>query len=252
MSFEESLKELAEFAKKKGELFLCRKELLAVAKELENDAVNLTTGDLVKVGDDKLCLVVAPKKENKNGLLVSLDINLERWQHENSYDPYLHGVAYNGACGLETNAVSLTDGLKNQEVVQTLSDKFEAERRNGYSPYRCPPTEYYFPAFRKCKYYGNGWYLPSIEELKRLFDNKELLTKWLGYVKRLHIFDNGKDVNLLFWSSCDNGNRKSCESTYETIHLSEALAIEIDSENRYTVSSCIKNKEAYVAPFYRF
>lgn len=241
------LKGATKIAIEKGAQHLQESKVNAVAKSLNSDTSNLNVGDILRIDSSRFALVVSQKSETTKGLLASLKLDKDKWHFENSYCPYLREVAYNGRCDLITDATSRTDGLANQTCVLTLSDKLDAETERKRNTYTCPPNEYYFPAFNLCKRYGDGWYLPAIEELGMLFNDGKLASKWFSFINKLNNADFNEAEKIYFWSSTDNGNRKTSDSNY-----SEALAWEISLNNKSSIASRIKSEDAFILPFYRF
>jgi hypothetical protein len=87
---------------------------------------------------------------NSRGLLQGLGASLSSrgfWYHYT-----VHGSEWN----FVVNATNLDDGWQNKLKIEDCISKTELTYDN-------------FPAFKWCNDLGNGWYLPSYNELKKLF-----------------------------------------------------------------------------------
>ncbi|MDR1197667.1 MAG: hypothetical protein LBK94_01465 [Prevotellaceae bacterium] len=87
---------------------------------------------------------------NSRGLLQGLGVALSSrgfWYHYT-----VHGSEWN----FVVNATDLNDGWQNKLKIEDCISKTELTYDN-------------FPAFKLCSDLGNGWYLPSYNELKKLF-----------------------------------------------------------------------------------
>ncbi len=241
-------KEIIDFGLYKIKSYVEGLALLSDAKSIDDS--DLEEGDLVNI-NNKLSIVVRKKTENEKGLLAGVDLSYDRWHCENSYCGYAGGVGFDGRCGLETKATSRTDGELNQKVIK----KLQAELAEKYKPEKwgCPPNEFYFDAFVTCRTYGDGWYLPAINELEAFLGNKTVTTKWFETVLKTQNIDCPKNEELIFWSSTDNGN-KTKEYLYgtETIEYSEALAAACKPGYEIHKISYRKSNHAYTVPFHKY
>jgi hypothetical protein len=104
-------------------------------------------GDYYNV-DGKEGVVFWVDETGKHGKIVSLGQAEKMWCTDDEYRKGLTGIASDEY-----------DGMKNLQSIQKISGW-----RNKY------------PAFAWCTKYGKDWYLPSIDELKELMRNSDVLT----------------------------------------------------------------------------
>ena len=106
----------------------------------------------------------------RHGKIVSLDETYDAWDSRVRFD----GVEYK--YGTRTYADSKSDGKANTDKIMARSDSD------------------YFPAFKWCRAKGSSWYLPAVDELKKICNNKSVLNATLTkYGAALH--------DSVYWSS---------------------------------------------------
>ena len=99
----------------------------------------------------------------RHGKIVSLDATKATWDSRVTWD----GVKYEN--GTRTYADSKSDGKANTDTIMARSDRD------------------YFPAFKWCRAKGSNWYLPALDELKKIYNNKSVLDATLEkYGTTLH------------------------------------------------------------------
>lgn len=128
---------------------------------LEDDK-KYAIGDVITIGNQS-GVVFYLDASGKHGKIVSTDSTIKQWCTKNEY--LLHR---------ETNAVSDDDGTDNLKHIQQF-----------------PDWEKSYPAFKWCSKKGEGWYLPTIEELRLLAKHKDEIAEKMG----------GIDEKKWYWSS---------------------------------------------------
>lgn len=156
-----------------------------------------------KVGDyyndgEKDGIVFEVKSGGKHGKIVSINhsITTQIW-YSGSYDDKY------GKSSVGTK--SKIDGAKNMTKIAYLKD-----------------WRAYYPAFRWCTELGEGWYLPAIEELVTIYNNKSLIDPAvLANLNKSH-----------FVSSTESGKRHDKVSTWKDKHKT-VLAIDMSDGDTY-------------------
>lgn len=128
-------------------------------------------GDVYRVGD-VVGVVFDVTHGGSHGKVLSLDEVELSWAIKSQYYEQI-----------ETGALSMVDGKTNTQVIMSRGD---------HSAY---------PAFEWCANYGEGWYLPAIEELMVLYTNAEVLKKVDSALISLGAQPITYDVH---WSSTDH------------------------------------------------
>lgn len=211
----------------------------------------LDKGDVVRKRH-LIGIVVRQKSTERDGLVAWVCASKCEWYHELNYCPYLHELAYNGSCDLVTEAVSKDDGIANHKVIDELMKAKEVSDRNR-SIGMAPPSQCCFPAFDSCKSFAENAYLPAVNELLQLTDDKDLFTKYVRLEKELANV-NIKDENgtCFFWTSTDAQCSYSDGSDSFATYYSDAFAIKIDNEGNSELLSFRKTKKVWSIPFCRF
>ena len=109
-----------------------------------------------------------------HGKIVSVDESRELWVGET-------------VCENVTAATSKGDGMGNMNKI-----KKQPNWKNNY------------PAFAWCASLGDGWYLPAVDELQLIYENKSIINRMLnekGY---------GEVVDGLYWSSTEVEEEPDC------------------------------------------
>ena len=138
--------------------------------------LNTTTSGPYKVGDyynenGRRGVVFEVWDGGRHGKIVSLDETDVDWDSRVTYDGKLKN-------GTRTYADSKSDGKANTDKIMARSDSD------------------YFPAFKWCRANGSSWYLPAVDELKKIYNNKKVLNATLTkYGATLN--------NSYYWSSTE-------------------------------------------------
>lgn len=132
-----------------------------------------------KVGDSydengKRGVVFEVSADGKHGKIVSLAEKRLLWANDN-FDSWREEIC----------AYSETNGAVNMAVVQCIPNWREK-----------------YPAFAWCADLGEGWYLPAINELKAIYDIRNILNLKSYY----------------YWSSTENKEYESCAWIFNTIN----------------------------------
>ena len=109
-----------------------------------------------------------------HGKIVSLEFSQEMWAISAVYEN-------------KTGATSESDGMSNMKKIKSL-----------------PGWRTNYPAFAWCASLGDGWYLPAVDELLLIYENKSIINRMLnekGY---------GEVVNDLYWSSTEVEEEPDC------------------------------------------
>ena len=139
----------------------------------------------------------------RHGKIVSLDETKATWDSRVTWD----GVKYEN--GTRTYADSKSDGKANTDKIMARSDSD------------------YFPPFKWCRAKGSSWYLPSLNELTSIYNNKRVLNTTLEkYGTTL------KDI--VYWSSTECVDNKP-ESRAWLVHLSSGGAGDFNKDNSRSV-----------------
>lgn len=137
------------------------------------------TGAPYKVGDYyndgiKEGIVFVVYDGGYHGKIVSIDESRELWVVET-------------VCENVTAATSKGDGMGNMNKIK-----------------RQPNWKSNYPAFAWCASLGDGWYLPAVDELLLIYENKSIINRMLnekGY---------GEVVDELYWSSTEVEEEPDC------------------------------------------
>ena len=167
-----------------------------------------------------------------------------------SYCPYLHELAYSGSCGLVTEAISKDDGMANQRVIEGLM-RTEKEANMNRSIAMPPADQRSFPAFETCSCSGDNAYLPALNELLLLADDKELFGMFARLEKGLACSElMDADGRCRMWTSTDAQHHYSDDDSDRS--YSDAYAVSISSDGKPETLSLRKTEEAWCIPFCRF
>lgn len=154
--------------------------LMAIGVNAGNgDIGTLVTGGPYKVGDyyndgTKEGIVFQVSDDGMHGKIVSIDESRELWVGET-------------VCENVTTATSKGDGMGNMNKIK-----------------RQPNWKSNYPAFAWCASLGDGWYLPAVDELLLIYENKSIINRMLnekGY---------GEVVDGLYWSSTEVEEEPDC------------------------------------------
>jgi len=144
---------------------------------------NTTTSGPYKVGDyynenGKRGVVFEVWDGGRHGKIVSLDETRVSWDSRVKWDSenscYMNGT--------RTYAGSKSDGKSNTDKIMSRSDSD------------------YFPAFKWCRAKGDSWYLPSLNELKGIYNNKSALNATLQKY--------GTTLKSWYWTSTEYVDNK--------------------------------------------
>ena len=139
---------------------------------------NTVTGGPYKVGDYyndgiKEGIVFEVYDGGWHGKIVSVDESYEQWA--------VDAVRENA-----THATSKGGGMGNMNKIKRL-----------------PNWKSNYPAFAWCASLGEGWYLPAIDELMLIYQNKSIINR------RLNEKGYGEIVDACYWSSTEDAD-ESC------------------------------------------
>lgn len=153
-----------------------------------------------KVGDyyddgKKQGVVFAVSDDGRHGKIVNLYKKVLPWRAEE------HWIKR-----IIVGASSDSDGKANTDTVMARADSAN------------------YPAFQWCMLKAPEWYLPSKEELKLLYKNKDKVNKTLQD-KSLDVLKNG-----FYWSSTEDG-----DSCAWTVHMSNGYTSNLNKGNYYYV-----------------
>ena len=151
---------------------------MAIGVNAGNDNKTVT-GAPYKVGDYyndgvKEGIVFVVYDGGYHGKIVSVDESRELWVGET-------------VCENVTAATSKGDGMGNMNKIR-----------------RQPNWKSNYPAFAWCASLGDGWYLPAVDELQLIYENKSIINRMLnekGY---------GEVVDDLYWSSTEVEEEPDC------------------------------------------
>lgn len=230
------------------------KDIRDIAKVYTNthrweDVENLCQGDLVRKGF-KIGIIVRQKASEQNGLVAFLNTSEHKWYYVLSYCPYIHDIGYDGSCGLVTNAICKDDGLVNTKIIEEFAENYRASIKNN-SIYGCPADEHYFPAFDYCRDSELNTYLPAIQELLLLANNRELFQYYLQVNKDLNNVNMLEGKTCRIWSSTDAQQSYTIEDDGGK-RYSNAFAVLLYSNGKTGIISTAKTEEAWCIPFCRF
>ena len=113
-------------------------------------------------------VVFEVSEDGRHGKIVSLRQSERQWCSEAEYDK-----------GIKTGATDQANGMTNQRIIEQINNW-----RNKY------------PAFAWCADQGEGWYLPVIEELQKIYRVKDLVNKQLEC-------QGGAELSVWYWSSTE-------------------------------------------------
>ena len=136
------------------------------------------TGGPYKVGDyyndgTKEGIVFVVYDGGYHGKIVSVDESKEQW-------------AVDAVWQNATHATSKGGGMDNMNKIKKL-----------------PNWKSNYPAFAWCASLGEGWYLPAIDELKLIYQNKSIINR------RLNERGYGEIVDALYWSSTEDVDKSN-------------------------------------------
>ena len=214
-----------------------------------DDVAKLGKGEVVRQGS-LIGIVVRQKSAEQDGLVVLVCSSKFKWYYKMSYCPYLHELAYSGSCGLVTEAISKDDGMANQRVIEGLM-RAEKEANMNRSIAMPPADQRSFPAFETCSCSGDNAYLPALNELLLLADDKELFGMFARLEKGLacsEVMD--ADGRCRMWTSTDAQHHYSDDDSDRS--YSDAYAVSISSDGKPETLSLRKTEEAWCIPFCRF
>lgn len=112
-------------------------------------------------------VVFEVSEDGRHGKIVSLEQSHQRWCSKAEYHE-----------GIKTGATD-RNGMTNQRIIEQINSW-----RNKY------------PAFAWCADLGEGWYLPVIEELQKIYWVKDLVNKQLEC-------QGGAKLSAWYWSSTE-------------------------------------------------
>ena len=110
----------------------------------------------------------------RHGKIVSLDETQAAWDSRVTWD-----ATNSYRNGTRTYADSKSDGKANTDKIMARSDSD------------------YFPAFKWCRAKGSNWYLPAVDELKKIYNNKSVLNA------TLQKYGATLDNSWWYWSSTE-------------------------------------------------
>ena len=228
-----------------------RKEIFRIYTNAHtwDDVAKLGKGDVVRQGA-LIGIVVRQKSAEQDGLVALVCSSKFKWYYTMSYCPYLHELAYSGSCGLVTEAISKDDGMANLRVIEGLM-RAEKEANMNRSIAMPPADQRSFPAFETCRYSGDNAYLPALNELLLLADDKELFGMFARLEMGLACSDlMDADGRCSIWSSTDAQHHYSGDDSDRS--YSDAYAVSIGSDGIPETLSLKKTEEAWCIPFCRF
>lgn len=214
-----------------------------------DDVAKLGKGEVVRQ-DSLIGIVVRQKSAEQDGLVVLVCSSKFKWYYKMSYCPYLHELAYSGSCGLVTEAISKDDGMANQRVIEGLM-RAEKEANMNRSIAMPPADQRSFPAFETCSCSGDNAYLPALNELLLLVDDKEQFSRYVQLGKELVFMGIKEDDGCCrMWTSTDAQHHYSDDDSDRS--YSDAYAVSISSDGKPETLSLRKTEEAWCIPFCRF
>ncbi|MBR3826448.1 MAG: protein kinase [Alistipes sp.] len=133
---------------------------VAVISELEPEPV-ATKAETYNIGDyysenGKQGVVFEVWDGGRHGKIVSLDETNGVWDSRVTWD-----ATNSYGNGTRTYADTKSDGKTNTDKIMARSDSD------------------YFPAFKWCRAKGSSWYLPAVDELNKIYNNKSVLNATL-------------------------------------------------------------------------
>lgn len=208
----------------------------------------LNKGELVRM-EHLLGLVVRPQSANHKGLVAVIAPSKQRWYFLLHFCPYLNELGYDGSCGLLTEACSKEDGESNQRIIERLME--ELKERDMQRSIAMPPADQRsFPAFDVCRIVRQDAYLPALQELQLLVEDKELFAQYMDLLKALRDVEmRDSEGRCLLWSSTDA--QKVYSDDYDSSY-SDAWSVAVDADGHTTVLSVKKSEEAWAVPYLRF
>lgn len=159
-------------------------------------------------------VVISVNASGQHGLLMSLKNYHCQW--------------YNGGNNFKTYARDFFDGLKNQEYIAKTFDIFS------------------FPAFAYCVSLGEGWYLPSIGELRPLCDREN----FIAIEKTLSLYGDklfpGNHLAELYLSSTE-GDTIPYDTDYEMVLVIGVRenGARITSDTKQSKVECVRAVHAF-------
>ena len=160
-------------------LYLLLLALMAIGVNAGNGNKTVTGGPY-KVGDyyndgTKEGIVFVVYDGGYHGKIVSVDESFEQW-------------AVSAVWQIATHATSKGEGMDNMRKIM----KQPNWRRN-------------YPAFAWCASLGEGWYLPAVDELELIYQNKSIINR------RLNERGYGEFVDdYCYWSSTEDVDNSDC------------------------------------------
>ena len=120
-----------------------------------------------------------------------------------------------GGYGVTTNATNKDTGKVNMAIIKSIS---------GWE------TKY--PAFKWCADYGNGWYLPALNELKAIYAQRDKINKTLSANNMGKL--GSKDIYSILWSSTERDTNYAYE-----LNFSGGYSYDPSKYNTYSVRAVI-------------
>ncbi len=130
----------------------------------KNAAGQCAYSDVINIETAKLCVGCGPSGSNL-------------WVAMND----VAGQLAWGPTGVTTNANSLSDGAVNMSTIKALDPSLDS-----------------YPAFKSCNDMGDGWYLPSKNELNSLYENRNTIGNF-----------NTQQNTSYFWGSTESSSNNS-------------------------------------------
>lgn len=137
-----------------------------------------------------------------HGKIVSLDEGKEKWAE--------YAVWQNA-----THATSDGGGMGNMNKIKKL-----------------PNWKSNYPAFAWCASLGEGWYLPAVDELKLIYQNKSIINR------RLNERGYGEFADYCYWSSTEGVDYSDCAWN---VYMDGGLTFSVNKDN----DRCVRAVSAF-------
>lgn len=121
-----------------------------------------------------------------------------------------------------------------------------------HDPYRCPPNTYRFPIFEYIKRIGEGWFVPSINELKENLEDQALQQRLLYLytkVKNTNLAKETDPIKLPLYICSSTDNKRGNNRQYGE---SDALALLLSNDGTVKILSKLKNEKLMATFFHEF